>query len=216
MNCFVRAEHNFVAPDPFINLNPGIRLADYHYWKIDGYIVPNHIKGTFVYDGSTSATTGYLDNTFITGNEDSLCILYRPGAGANWEVVGSFVHNIGPSATDKRGSFTVDTLKLGEYTIGLYDYTVNMHELFAETDQLLVVSPNPSRDSFTITLPDDPAKSFTMVIYDIGGRIVHENAVLAGTSSVIWNGENNPAGVYHVVLKSEGRNIAGARLLLAR
>jgi Peptidase family M1 domain/Peptidase M1 N-terminal domain/Secretion system C-terminal sorting domain len=216
LNCFIRAEHNFVAPDPFINTNPGIRLSDYHYWKMDGYIVPNHIKGTFVYDGSTSGTTGYLDNTFITGNEDSLCILYRPGAGFNWEVVGSFVHNIGPSNTDKRGSFTVDTLLLGEYTIGLYDYTVGLHELFADTDQLLVVSPNPSQDSFTITLPDEPTKSFTMAVYDMGGRIVNEEVILAGTSSVIWNGENNPSGVYHVVLKSEGRNFAGARLLLAR
>ncbi len=216
LNCFVRAEHNFVAPDPFINSNPGIRLSDYHYWKIDGYIVPNHIKGTFVYDGSTSATTGYLDNTFITGNEDSLCILYRPGAGANWEVVGSFVHNVGPSAIDKRGSFTVDTLKLGEYTIGMFDYTVNMHELFAETEQLLAISPNPSRESFTITITDESLLNYSLLIYDMGGRAVYEIKPDANSKSVTWNGEKFNSGVYHVVLKSDGKKLAGKKLVLTK
>src|SRR5688572_11174910 len=50
----VRVEHNFVTPDGFNASNPGIRLSDYHYWKVDGILESGFLsKATFVYDGST-------------------------------------------------------------------------------------------------------------------------------------------------------------------
>ncbi len=212
----VRTEHNFVAPDPFININPGIKLSDYHYWKISGIFSIGFLsKGTFVYDGSTSASTGYLDNNLITGNEDSLLILYRPGAGFNWEPVGSFIHNMG-SAFDKRGSFTVDTLLQGEYTIGMYDYTVTSHELNVSSKQLFSVSPNPSGGSFTFKILDESLSDVQLCIYDLGGRVIYVSDILKNNSEITWQGENNRAGVYRAVLRKEGKNIAGTSIVLTR
>jgi hypothetical protein len=211
----VRVEHNYIPPDPFVNSNPGIRLSDYHYWKVSGIFTPGFLsKGVFVYDGSTSSTTGYLDNTFITGNEDSLVILYRPGAGYNWEVSSSFLHNIGPSNTDKKGSFTVDTLQQGEYTIGMYDYTVGLQE-HAPGNGLISVSPNPSRGSFTISFKNERGAKYRVIIYDMGGRIVDE---IKNTESmqVEWNAEKFQPGMYQVVLIENGRKAAGEKLILTR
>ncbi len=212
----MRVEHNFVAPDPFINSNPGIRLSDYHYWKVSGIFSSGFLsKGIFIYDGSTNNTTGYLDNTLITGTEDSLVILYRPGAGFNWEVIGSYIHNTGASVTDKRGSFTVDTILQGEYSIGMYDYTVGIHALPTETD-LFTVSPNPSSDSFTITITDEILTKCTMLIYDMGGRVVYEVQLSENSKSITWSGEKFNSGVYQVIFKSNGLNIAGKKLLLTK
>lgn len=212
----VRVEHNFVAPDPFINSNPGIRLSDYHYWKISGIFSAGFLsKGTFTYDGSTSATTGYLDNNLITGSEDSLLILYRSGAGFNWEPVGSFIHNMG-SALDNRGSFTVDTLLQGEYTIGMFDYSVSVNNLAGTSQQIISVSPNPSSGSFTFKIKDVKLENAQLLIFDLGGRLIFENRDLDKSEAITWNGEKNRAGVYHVLLRSNGKNIAGTSIVLTR
>src|SRR5258706_1329417 len=83
---FVRMEHNWVKPDDFILPNPGIRLSDYHYWKVDGRLDSTFISAAnFIYDGrtpavSSSLNSGYIDNTLITATEDSLVLLYRTKA----------------------------------------------------------------------------------------------------------------------------------------
>jgi len=213
----VRVEHNFVTPDPFIGSNPGIRLSDYHYWKVTGIFSPGFIsKGIFVYDGSTSAATGYLDNTFITGNEDSLVILYRPGAGYNWSVVGSYIHNIGASTTDKKGSFTIDTLLQGEYTIAMYDYSVGIQDWPVATAEIISVAPNPSSDSFTIQVNEPSMQEFTLVIYDMGGREVYASDTMKSSSTLVWSGVRQPAGVYHVVMKRGSSLVTGKTIMLTK
>ena len=213
----LRVEHNFVTPDPFITTNPGITLSDYHYWKVSGMFASGFIsKGTFVYDGSTNATTGYLDNNLITGNEDSLVILYREGAGFNWQVVGSYTHNIGASTNDKRGSFTVDTLLMGEYVIGKYEYNVGIHEWPEETANMISIAPNPSKDVFNISIKDKSVGKVKLVIYDMGGRVVFESTELTAPSVIQWNGENSPAGVYHAVVKKGGKAFAGKSLIIQK
>jgi hypothetical protein len=115
----IRIEYNWVKPDGFKRSDPGIRLSDYHYWKVDGILAPGFLaKGTFTYDGSS---TDYLDNTLITGKEDSLLILYRASTADDWIPVIRSTFNKG-SNDDRKGSFTVDTLKKGEYVLGIYDY----------------------------------------------------------------------------------------------
>lgn len=143
-----------------------------------------------------------------------MIILYRPGAGFNWQVVGSYTHNIGPSTTDKRGSFTVDTLLAGEYTIGMYDYTVGFNSLTQDQGNMLSVSPNPSNDSFNISISGDYKYRLTISIYDMGGRIVNEIPIARGNSTVTWNGENNKAGFYQVVLLNENKKLGSKTILL--
>jgi hypothetical protein len=129
-------------------------------------------------------------------------------------VVTASTHNIGPSTTDKRGSFTVDTLLQGEYTIGMYDYTVGDHEMNSTTHHLLSVSPNPSQSSFNIRLSGNNMDLYQVLIYDMGGRIIQTILDLPGGSAVDWNGERFDSGVYRVVQQSGTKKVAVATLML--
>jgi hypothetical protein len=213
----VRIEHHFVPPDPFIQSNPGIRLSDYHYWSVNGNF-PNGFltKGLFVYDGSTNATTGYLDNTFITGTEDSLILLYRPGAGHNWEQITSVLHNIGPSATDKRGSFTVDTLMIGEYTLGYYDYSVGITENPDKSPVYLTITPNPGTGEFHLSSSLEHAGMNEIIIYDSGGREVVRNSNLRSNEDWVVQLGNKTSGIYNAVLFKDNNRISSLKFVLSK
>lgn len=119
----LRAEHHFVPPDRFKTPIAGLFLSDYHFWKIDGIFSTGFLSNaTFKYNGKNSTSGGYLDNTFITNNEDSLVMLYRSSPSNEWTIVDSFSINKKGSGLDKSGEITVYNIKRGEYTLGLYDY----------------------------------------------------------------------------------------------
>jgi aminopeptidase N len=211
----IRVEHNFVPPDPFINSNPGIRLSDYHYWKVDGIFNPGFLsKAYFIYDGSTSGSTGYLDNTLITGTEDSLLLLYRQGAGYNWEPVPYFTRNPGANLVDKKGTILVDTLLKGEYTLGYYDYTVGIHENQVHESKFLQVAPNPSSGTFTLHIPELFKGSGTIMITDMGGREAFRIVNVRGGNDVTWDAAGRAAGIYHAGLWKGSVKLAGVNLVL--
>jgi aminopeptidase N len=211
----LRIEHNFVPPDPFIASNPGIRLSDYRYWKVDGIFQPGFVtKCNFVYDGSTSASTGYLDNTFITGSEDSLVILYRQGPGYDWTVVNSFTRNTGVNLNDKRGSITVDTLMIGEYSLGFYDYTVGIPDSCPINNVNMNVSPNPSKEIFNFTFSKGVQSESQLVVLDMGGRIVYTSVLTPGSTTAIWNNQRCAPGFYYAVLLENGIRKEGVKLVV--
>lgn len=213
----VRIEHHFVPPDPFLQSNPGIRLSDYHYWSVNGNFTNGFLtKGLFVYDGSTNGTTGYLDNTFITGSEDSLVFLYRPGAGFNWQVLQGITHAMGTSPTDKRGSFTVDTLLIGEYTLGYYDYTVGISENTDKSPAYLTITPNPGTGEFHLSssLPHDGINE--IIIYDSGGREVIRNSNLRSNEEWVVQLGNKTSGLYNAVLFKDNNRISSLQFVLSK
>jgi len=213
----VRIEHNFVTPDGFKVSNPGIRLSDYHYWKVDGLFENGFLtKATFVYDGSTSGTTGYLDNDLITGTEDSLVILYREGTWDDWEIVNSYTLNSGASLLDKRGSFTVDTLTRGEYVFGIYDYTVGVIEFDEQTSNGINIAPNPSASKFTINFNGKKFIDADIYLFDAGGRILFKEHLNNPYESLIWNGEKDAPGTYFVAAFKNGKRIGWGQMLLQK
>lgn len=182
----IRIEHNFVPADDF-KVNPGIKVSDYHYWKIDGIFSNGFAsRAVFLYNGGTSLTTGYLDNTLITSVEDSLVILYRQNAGADWQIVPGFTLNKSGSSTDKIGNIVIDTLKKGEYTFGYYSVLAGINQTSQITKELLKVYPNPSSDTFTISIPQVENKNLMICIYDIAGRNVF-NRNLYSNESFTWD-----------------------------
>ena len=212
----VRVEHNFVPPDPFISSNPGIRLSDYRYWKVDGFFNQGFLtKGLFIFDGTTSASTGYLDNTLITGVEDSLVLLYRQGPGYDWTVP-SYSINFASNPNDKRGSLQIDTLMKGEYTLGYYDYTVGVNHFENMESKQMTVAPNPSSNIFTFTLPSKISSHSGLLIYDMGGRKVFEIPVGPNQNQIEWDSKSNNTGIYHAVLMEEGRRTAVKKIMLIR
>jgi aminopeptidase N len=212
-NSLVRVEHNYVMPDPFKQSNPGIRLSDYHYWKVDGLWDPAFIsKATFVYDGSTSPSSGYLDNTLITGSEDSLVILYREDTWADWQIVNSYILNTGPSVLDKRGTIIVDTLRKGEYAFGILDHTVGFDGSGVKESRSLSIYPNPAKDILIVEIPEvnKHAANWSVVrVLDTGGRMILEEVLPKGERTVRFNTSALPPGIY-LVNWSENDGLLGA------
>jgi len=111
-SAMVRVTHNWVAPDGLNGSQPGLRISDSRYWTVQG-IVPSGFKakGEFTYKAAVG-----LDNTLITNSNDSLVMLYRPGAGKPWGAV-SFTQK----GSWTEGTITVDKLQQGEYALGVWD-----------------------------------------------------------------------------------------------
>lgn len=212
----IRVEHNWVAPDGFKQSNPGIRLSDYHYWKVDGVFDPGfHTKGIFTYDGSTSPNTGYLDNTLITGVDDSLVILHRASTADDWKIVNGFVNNTGASHIDKKGSITVDTLQKGEYTLGYYDYTVGISTQAIKENFDLKVSPNPSQGVFEISFNIRNVKDACIRINDMQGKEIYFTPVFSYQESIKWDASEVAAGKYVLCLVA-GERKAETSVVVAR
>jgi aminopeptidase N len=207
----VRVEHNWVQPDGFQGINPGIRLSDYHYWKVSGLLSQGfHSKATFTYDGSTSTTTGYIDNTLLLSGqkEDSMVIMYRRGAGDEWRKVNGYVLNKGASAVDRKGSVTVDTLKAGEYVFGMKDASVATWQQDAMGERMegfsLTASPNPVKDICTLRFRMPAGSEGTLSVYDATGREVHAARVYSHQEFVTWDTWKKTPGLYLVRLTAGG------------
>ena len=220
-NSIVRIEHNWVAPDDFIGQNPGIKLSDYHYYKIEGIFSAGFkSKATFNYDG-TYTSTGYIDNTLfpIGGKEDSLVILYRKGAGYNWEKVKGYTLNKGVSSTDKKGTFTIDTLKIGEYVFGYYDFTLSTNkesQLIAEKYYQLHISPNPIKEVCKIQFSIPSNTKGSIRISDTLGREVFQSNVYSHQDFINWDTWQKKPGIYIVSLFVNDSIVKSEKILLEK
>lgn len=198
--------HHFVAPDAFQSPQP-IRISDYRYWSVGGHFKTGfRAKANFLYNGSTNLSTGHLDNTLITGVEDSLVLLYRLNPSYDWQIVSNSTLVKSGSATDKIGYITVDTLKKGEYCLGYRDYTVGLNNSLSKKLNYLNISPNPSSDTFCIKLNGLTKNNYVISIYDLSGKEIYSN-VINQSNSITWQPKNIKKGIYLINLISEGKII---------
>ena len=205
-NNLINITHHFVAPDAFQTAHP-IRLSDYRYWSVGGtFNTGFRAKANFLYNGSANMSTGYLDNNLITGLEDSLVLLYRAGASEDWQIETHSTLVKSGSATDKIGYIAVDTLKKGEYCLGYRDYTVGLNNELPIKRSYLTVTPNPSKDTFSIKIDGVEKANFIISIYDVAGKEVYNN-VINQLSPISWHPKNLQKGIYLVNLMSEGKII---------
>ena len=203
----VRIEHHWVSADPFKTAQSGIRVSDYHYWKVDGLLKPGfHSKATFPYNGTASISAGYMDNTLITGTEDSLVLLYRSGTADDWHIVTSVVKNTG-NKFDKIGNFIIDTLKIGEYAWGYIDYTTGMN-VPEQRHPELNIWPNPAQEGISYCLNTDGiSSSYQVNIYDIQGKYLYSNSIQPGKIEK-WNPVNRIKGTFLMKIISGDKEIS--------
>jgi len=212
----VRIEHNWVTPDGFKQPHPGIHLSDYHYWKVDGVFNPNLIsKATFQYNGS-NAPNGHLDNTFITNSEDSLIMYYRAATGDEWQIVNGFTIFRGANSTDKVGHITIDTLKRGEYSFGIYDYYTNILENNSLSEKFFSVSPNPSNDTFNIVIHTSITQKASIKITDVKGKTISNLKFNANQEVYQWKPTAEKTGIYFVSLVIADKVVQTQKLMFVR
>lgn len=210
----VRIEHHYVAPDDFINSPPGVYLSDYHYWSCDGMFSNGfHTKATFNYDGSTSTSNGYLDNSLLTNSEDSLVFYYRPGAGHQWQEVDGYTLNTG-IMTDKRGIITIDTLKKGEYALGIRDFDLANISIAAAKEKLLRIYPNPAKHSCTIEFNAGRKQPAFINITDLGGKLISTMLVAPRQTMIKWDVTAVAHGTYIISLCNDEGLIASDKVVI--
>ncbi|MFN5356494.1 MAG: M1 family aminopeptidase [Bacteroidota bacterium] len=177
----LRTIHHFVAPDEIKTNTTGIRISDYHYWSVEG-MLPAGFSAVLrlIYNGSNSTSVGYLDNTLITGTEDSLVLLFRSGAEADWQVVTACSLAAG-NKFDKIGSFYVDSLKCGEYALGYRDGTTGFAPSIERNRPSLKIWPNPASEEIQLTLETADHRSADVSVCDLSGREVAYIQLSSGT-----------------------------------
>jgi hypothetical protein len=116
----IRVEHNWTAPDPIIAPTK-YSLCPNRYWKVDGISSPGlKMSAKIFYDGRESGNYYYDHGLFNQQNahEDSIVLMYRENAGANWTEHPEYsINHI--VANDKWGMVTIDSLYLGEYVFAI-------------------------------------------------------------------------------------------------
>ncbi len=229
----LRVVHNWVMPDRFDVPQAGLIMSPNRYWAIEGYCAGNWAaSATFNYNGSTS-TGGYLDNNlFLGANEQNLRLLYHPNSGVDWVVLTDVTLNPGSSNSDKRGSFTVPNLQLGEYALAYYDASATdalstvvpvcetstaVFPAAALPQQKIQLLPNPSTDTFNIAVLKPENTPLQCRVYTSGGQIqfrAYLQPQQQQPQGLSISVKDWPSGVYIVNLYKNGVFWAGSKLVV--
>lgn len=221
-SAFVRVEHNYTAPDGFKGFGHPFRLSPNHYWKVDGILPATFkAKATLNYDGRILSFSGnnWLDNNLINASEDSLVLMYRKNAADEWIVYPYFTKNMISNANDKRGLITIDTLKLGEYTFGMKDYTMGIqNKPLAGKVPEIKVFPNPTKDMLTMDLGASSIKipsNAILTITDTSGKITFSEKLDPLQNTVNLKTSAYSSGVYFISIKVNDAVIAKSKFVVA-
>jgi hypothetical protein len=172
---------------------------------------------TFTYDGSANPTSGYLDNTLFSGSatEDSLLIFYRSNSGENWQLVNGYSINFVVLHTDKKGMITVDTLKRGEYVLGVRDFTSGIFNAVSKPGNNLEVSPNPSNGLCHISFHLSSYKGLIEVA-DAAGKKIYSTEVFSHQQNIDWDSYHVQSGIYFVQLIESGKVTGQQKVLVQK
>ncbi|MDP2723894.1 MAG: M1 family aminopeptidase [Bacteroidales bacterium] len=180
----LRVTHHWVAPDSLKMLVEGLRLSPYRYWQTEGFL-PEGFKarGRFYYSQG-----GNLDDGLILSSNDSIVLLYRANPSVDWQIVPQEI--VGPWMI---GYIFVNDLKLGEYTLAVWDKTlVSVPSNQMKHQNEVLVYPNPAHDLVNFVFP--VKGNYKIRITDDSGRQLDQFSCNAQQNS--WK----PLGYYKGVI----------------
>lgn len=192
---FYHAIHHWAAPDSMQNTTEGLRLSPYRHWelKLAGASLPE-MRARFFYSNSQSH-----DGNLIQSEQDSVVLLYRPGAGYEWQEI----------PTERVGLWSIgyliaENIQPGQYTLAVWDtQVVGQAEIPASQTkkQSLEVYPNPATDQLTFNWYEKT--DGRLQVTDSSGKLVFEQQLLMQQSLQIRI-TNWPAGVYMADFTANG------------
>ena len=200
-SALIRITHNWVAPDSLKTPIEGLRLSPYRHWKVEG-VFPEGLQaqGRFLYDYSN-----YLDDGLILSDNDSVIILYREGPQYDWqEIPQTSVGNW------NIGYIITDDLKIGEYTLAVWDKTVVSTEELAN-EKIVNIYPNPSRDVLHFEFFE--RGNYDIKIYDSKGILLDQFSMNGKSKSWKWKNKHSFTGAVFIHV-FEGRNLLTIRKLI--
>lgn len=214
---WARVEHHWVAADAFIHNDFMYTISPDRFWRVYmlGDVANFYTKGNLTYNGTTGGS-GYLDNGLMvvlatgTFNEDSLRLFYRKDAGENWTVCPNVTFTTG-SKTDKQGSVLIDSLRPGDYALGIKSSAVGISEV--KNENMLSVFPNPTTGEFTIEYKGQSSKNdLKFSVVDTNGALVSQGVLTEGKALV--QNKNLAKGVYYVQIKDKKKQIATRKIII--
>ncbi len=224
-SAFVRVEHNFTEPDDYKSCCIPYRLCPNHYWKVDGIFPPTfRTKAVINYEGRTpaGAFSGnyWLDYLLIgTELEDSLVLMYRKNAGAEWAVYPYYSKNQLANNTDSHGIITIDSLQFGEYVFAMMDYSLGINNYSSKSElQSLKLFPNPANDLITVDLSTTATiiqNNSLLLITDIAGKVISKEKLKQQQTSINIATSAMSNGLYFVTLKTDNGIIAKNKFVVA-
>lgn len=219
----VHVAHHWVAPDRMLQPPSGLILSPNRYWQLSGsWDASTTFNVRFPFNGTTNSD-GYLDNDLITNSEDSLLLLYRPGAGHEWTVWPSFSLQTAGTAIDKRGFIDATGVRPGEYCLAILDagrtdtvtssipagcqnLTGSVAPAAPQLLNMLQVYPNPATDTLYIDLPGGLSAPM-LEVTDTRGQLIFQALIMqqgkAQVNCSAWG-----AGMYVLQLKDGQRLVA--------
>lgn len=196
-SCLINVVHHYAAPDGFKVPKP-YRLSPQRYFSIEGIINPSFkATASFAYDGRSNLFTGnsFLDHQLINTTEDSLFLFYRKNARSDWEIFPKYTKFIG-SSTDKLGSIRIDSLALGEYCLGIKDFTASNFNLQNTSNKEIKLFPNPSNEKITIEFEEILNGTCYYQIFDLMGKCVDKKTGTINNRISTISLNFLPAGTY--------------------
>jgi len=197
-SAFVQVTHHWVAPDSLLTAVPGLTLSHSRYWSMEG-IFPDDWDATGIFQYNKNL----LDGDLIFSPGDSLVMLYRPGAGSEWQSI-PFTRT-GPWQI---GYLNVEHLQPGEYTLAIWDEAWVKTAGLPAAEPGLQVYPNPSAGSILIRSTSKQAG--LLIIHSADGRELYRGTLQAG-QSLPWSG---PAGPCLISLYHPNQRISALKVLI--
>ena len=142
--------------------------------------------------------TSFLDNQLIKGTEDSLTLMYREDMFSPW-VVADATKDMGPSKFDRGGSFTINNLKIGEYTLAMYNQALASNQLNRNSSKIEIY-PNPVKEIVHLNFVSFNHPGF-ILITDSTGKVVLKKAIRHTQNNLDIDTRNWAAGNYAIVLQ---------------
>ena len=196
-SALVRVEHHWVGADAYFNNIKGLTISPQRYWTVDGIFDEKlDASATIAYNGLTPSNyaDGWMDNELIKKTEDSLVLVYRPNAKSSWQIHENYTKNTG-SLFNRKGVITINKLKKGQYTFGMYDVNLILG-LDQNLKTTLKAFPNPATNSINFEF-ETPKACCYLEITNVEGKVVHKERIKRKRNSISIDVSKWSKGVYY-------------------
>ena len=184
----LRVEHHWTGPKTTYELPEGLTLSSNRYWTI--HILDkgeSKIQGEFQYQKNAN-----YDSDIMVNENDSIVLLYRPNGSVMWQSL-NYVHQ----GQNNYGRMTVDEIKSGDYTLGMWDEEhATVKEINNENG--FEIFPNPAKNEINIRLEKDVNDNIIMT--NQAGQVVKEIAISGNEATIEIN--DLASGVYNLKFRN--------------
>jgi hypothetical protein len=132
--------------------------------------------------------------TELTGiNDNALTVFSQQTSSRSWM-------NIGKDGTDPLQHWI---MKTNVKAAGRFTLDAGSNDLFNQRKTDIQVYPNPTINSFTLSLPGPGESDLFIRLLDVHGRLLETRSLQKGSTKVVWSMDKYPQGNYIISFANE-------------